>query len=79
MIKLVSKEKQSEILRYIRKHGCKLFICHGKKELTQAHIRIMLERNLDGSKLALQASNWGEVVTTDVMELVLKRNQRQNG
>lgn len=79
MVELVSKEKQQEILKHIRKHGCKVFIHPGKEGLTQAHIRIMLERNLDGSKLAVHASNWGQVVTTDVMELVLKQNQRQKG
>ena len=77
MVELVSKEKQQEILKHIRKHGCKVFIHPGKEGLTQAHVRIMLERNLDGSKLAIQASNWGEVVTTDVMELLLNKKQRQ--
>jgi hypothetical protein len=77
MVKIVSTEKQQEILKHIRKHGCKVFIHPGKEGLTQAHVRIMLERNLDGSKLAIQASNWGEVVTTDVMDLVLKQKERQ--
>lgn len=77
MVEIVSAEKQKAILKHIRKHGCKVFIHPGKEGLTQAHIRIMLERNLDGSKLAVHASNWGEVVTADVMDLVLKQNQNQ--
>ena len=77
MVEIVSAEKQKAILKHIRKHGCKVFIHPGKEGLTQAHIRIMLERNLDGSKSAVHASNWGQVVTADVMDLVLKQNQNQ--
>ena len=77
MVETVSAEKQQEILKHIRTHGCKAFICHPKQGLTQAHIRIMLERNLDGSRLVVRASNWDEVVTTDVMDMLLNKKQKQ--
>ena len=77
MVEIVSAEKQKAILKHIRKHGCKVFIHPRKEGLTQAHIRIMLERNLNGDGLMLKASNWGQVVTADVMDLVLKQNQNQ--
>ena len=77
MPEIVSKEKQQEILKHIRKHGCKVFVYPEKDGLTQAHIRLCLERNLNGNALMIKASNWGEIVTTDVMDLVLKQKERQ--
>ena len=77
MVEIVSAEKQREILKLIRKHGCKAFVCKPKRGLTQAHIRIMLERNLDGSGLVVRASSWGDVVTTDVMDMLLNSKQKQ--
>ncbi|MBE6449101.1 MAG: hypothetical protein E7013_00140 [Alphaproteobacteria bacterium] len=66
MVDIVSKEEQQKILKHIRKHGCKVYFAHPKEGLTQAHLRICLERNLSGEKVMMKASSFADIITEGV-------------
>ena len=66
MVEIVSKEKQQRILKHIRSHGCKVFFAQPKEGLTQAHLRICIERNLSGEKVMMKASSFAQIITEGV-------------
>ena len=78
MVEVVSKEKQQEILKHIRKHGCKVWLCPPKEGLTQAHIRVCLERNLSADKTMLKASSFADIVKVQLpLVLASKGNGKE--